>query len=129
MAAQDAGADAIVVAAPPVGRARNTAGRWISGELRSPALVPLYTERVYEVASATMVPIIACGEASSAQDVLAMLAAGASALQLASILWVRPGIIGDVYEALEAEMSARSVSRWEDLLVALQKGDHDPTGG
>jgi hypothetical protein len=40
---------------------------------------------------------------------------------------VRPSIIADVYAALEGEMAARSVSRWDDLLVALQQGGDDPT--
>ena len=125
--AEDAGADAIVVAAPPMGRLRQAAGSWVRGELHSPALTPLYAERVHEVAAVARAPIIARGEVRSAQDALTMLAAGAVALQLASILWVHPGIIAEVYDALEAEMAARSISRWDELLVALQQGGHDPT--
>ena len=119
-AAQDAGADAIVVAAPPAGLARDAAGGWATGELHSPALHPLYVRRVREVAAAVTAPLIARADIGNSQDALALLAAGACALQLASILWVRPGIIAEVYATLEAEMAARSTSRWDELLLALQ---------
>ena len=127
-AAQDAGADAIVVAAPPMGRVRDDAGCWASGELHSPALFPLYAERVREVSAIVATPIIARGEIGSPHDALSLLAAGALALQLASILWVRPGIIAEVYAALEAEMAARSVSRWDDLPAMLQQAGHSSAG-
>jgi len=119
-AAENAGADGIVVAAPPSGRLRTAEGRWVQGRLHSPALAPLYAQRLCDVATVTVAPLIARGEISSPQDALTMLAAGASALQLDSILWVRPGIIEEVYAALQAEMSARSISRWGDFLAALQ---------
>lgn len=119
-AAEEAGADAVVVAAPPLGRARGAGAAWVTGPLHSPALAPLTAQRVSEVRAATGLPIIARGGLARPDDALAMLAAGACALQMDSILHVDPGAPEAFYAALEAEMARCSAPDWAAYLATLR---------
>ncbi|MFH0777888.1 MAG: dihydroorotate dehydrogenase [Candidatus Eisenbacteria bacterium] len=56
------------------------------GGLSGPAIKPLSLAKVWEVASAVDVPIVACGGISSAADALEFIVAGASAFQVGSAL-------------------------------------------
>lgn len=118
-AVAEAGADALVVAAPPIGRAPADGGAWVRGPLHSPALAPLYAERVHRVRTATALPIIARGGVAEATHVLAHLAAGAVAVQLDSILMVQPTAPADIHRDLEAEMARRGATDWTSFLRML----------
>jgi len=117
----EAGADALVVAAPPLGRALHEDGTWVHGPLHSPALAPLYTELVHEVASAVAVPIIARGGIAEPADALTLVAAGAVAVQVDSILLVNPTACTEVYLGLEREMTRLGLSTWEEMCAQHQR--------
>lgn len=118
-AATEAGADALVVAAPPMGRALTGDGAWAYAPLHSPALAPLFTERIHGVRAVSGLPIIARGGVAGTADVLAHLAAGAVAVQLDSILIVQPRMPEIIYRDLEAEMDRRQVTDWPAFVRAL----------
>jgi dihydroorotate dehydrogenase (NAD+) catalytic subunit len=117
--AAEAGADALVVAAPPLGRAPSETGQHVHGPLHSPALAPLTAQLVSEVARAVRLPIIARGGIATARDVLALVEAGAVAVQLDSILAVHPPAAFEMHQALGREMAARGVTSWEALRQRL----------
>jgi dihydroorotate dehydrogenase (NAD+) catalytic subunit len=54
------------------------------GGLSGPAVFPVAVRCVYELYDACRIPVIGCGGVSSAQDVVEMMMAGASAVQLGS---------------------------------------------
>lgn len=118
-AVTEAGVDALVVAAPPMGRAPADDGAWAHGPLHSPALAPLFTECVFGVRAVSSLPIIARGGIAETAHVLAHLAAGAVAVQLDSILMVQPSTPAVIYRDLEVEMARRGAPDWASFLRML----------
>ncbi len=118
-AAASAGADALVVSAPARGRARSAAGGLIEGEIHSPALLPLYAQAVQEAVPAG-IPVIGRGGIATWQDVLTMLACGATAVELDSILWVEPASLDAVYDRLRSAVDEAGVSHWAAYLEEIR---------
>jgi dihydroorotate dehydrogenase (NAD+) catalytic subunit len=85
------GVDALTVAAPPRGSAR-CQGRAITGRLYGPATLPQALWVLRQVAGLIngVAPLIGCGGVHSAADALAMLDAGAVAVQVDSYIWKDP---------------------------------------
>ena len=61
-----------------------------TGGMSGPAVVPVAVRMVWQVASAIKIPIIGMGGISSWQDAVEMLIAGASALQIGTVLFSDP---------------------------------------
>jgi dihydroorotate dehydrogenase (NAD+) catalytic subunit len=78
---------------PPRGTIQHSDGRLISGRIFGPAVLPIALRSVSRAAELVEVPIIASGGIFHIADVEAMLKAGASAVQLDSVLWTDPGEI------------------------------------
>ena len=89
-AAEDAGADALVVANTWLGMAIDTRSespvfaRKFAG-LSGPAVFPLSLRLVWEVSSAVGIPVIGCGGVSRVEDVLSMMLAGATAVEIGTL--------------------------------------------
>jgi len=83
--------DALTVAAPPRGSIRHRE-QTITGRLYGPSTLPLTLWVLRQVASLTngALPLIGCGGIHSVQDVVAMLEAGAIAVQVDSYVWRDP---------------------------------------
>jgi len=116
-ACAEAGADALVVAAPPYARAMDEDGAWVYGPLHSPALAPAYAELLYEVAGEVDVPLIGRGGIADIGDVLALVSAGAVAVQVDSLLWVQPAAGAWLYQSLEGEMTRRGAADWQAFVA------------
>lgn len=84
-------ADALTVAAPPRGTVWHH-GRAITGRLYGPATFPQSLWMLRQVAGlvGNVVPLIGCGGVHCARDALAMLDAGAVAVQVDSYVWKDP---------------------------------------
>lgn len=119
-AAEEAGADGLVVAAPPHGLARDEDGAWAAGPLHGPALAPLYAALIHEVHRETELPVIGRGGIGRAEDVLAHLAAGAVAVQLDSILYVDPAAPAAISDYLAEQMARAGAEDWEAFLETLR---------
>lgn len=83
--------DALTVAAPPRGTIQQ-GDRTITGRIYGPATFPQALWVVRQVAALleTRLPLIGCGGIHSAADAMAMLRAGASAVQVDSYIWQDP---------------------------------------
>lgn len=93
-AADDTGAGALVIAAPPRGTARDPhTGRLVSGRLYGPLVKPLVLRVVGQMASKFEVPIIGAGGIHSQQDARDYMEAGARAVQVDSVTWVDPKML------------------------------------
>lgn len=107
-AAEEAGAGAIVVAAPPRGTARDPlTGQMIGGRLYGPWLKPLALRAVGQVVAAVKIPVIGCGGIHNPDDAREFLAAGARAIQLDSVTWVRP----DMTEIIARNLGGLELTR------------------
>lgn len=120
-AAAAAGADAISAIGSPAGLAirsdRSGAALgsgygWLSG----PVVRPVGLRVVYEIAQVVRVPVIGIGGVASLSDVLDYLAAGASAVGLATAALADPALPGRLATELEAWCAARGVDALDDLI-------------
>jgi dihydroorotate dehydrogenase (NAD+) catalytic subunit len=92
-----AGAHALTVAAPPRGTAWDArSGRFITGRLYGPLVLPLALRALHRVAERVSVPVIGCGGAHSTKDARALLSAGAVAVQIGSALWRDPACLARI---------------------------------
>lgn len=101
------GADALVVANTFLGMAVDVESRRpilanVTGGLSGPAVHPLALRLVWETRRAVACPLVAAGGASSVEDVVAFMLAGASAVQVGAMNFVEPGICGRLVDELDA---------------------------
>jgi dihydroorotate dehydrogenase (NAD+) catalytic subunit len=116
-AVEDAGADAVsaintyVGMAIDVRRRRPVLSRG-SGGLSGPAIKPLALHAVWQVASAVRIPVVGIGGISTAGDALEFLLAGAAAVQLGTVNYVRPEAAREVHDGIAAYLKEHG---FEDL--------------
>jgi dihydroorotate dehydrogenase (NAD+) catalytic subunit len=104
-AVETAGADAVsaintyVGMAIDVGRRRPVLSR-TSGGLSGPAIKPLALQAVWQLAAELSIPVIGIGGITTSTDALEFLMAGAAAVQLGTVNYVRPQAARDVHEGI-----------------------------
>lgn len=86
----DAGADGLVVCAPPRGTARDSTGQLVPGRLYGPWVKPMALRLVGQIARAVNVPVTGAGGIHSPDDARDYLEAGAVAVQVDAVVWVAP---------------------------------------
>jgi len=99
----EAGADALVVGAPPIGSALHPSGSGqvvVTGRLYGPALHALALRALLKVRPLVDVPLVGCGGIHSVEDARALLGAGAVAVQVDSAIFIDPSLLGRLAEAL-----------------------------
>ncbi len=90
--AEKSGAQALTVSAPPRGTLRH-GDEWVTGRLYGASLFPQALNLVRKIKTQTALPIIGAGGVHSHSDVEALLAAGATAVQIDSVVWVDPSLV------------------------------------
>ncbi|BCH21014.1 dihydroorotate dehydrogenase [Mesorhizobium sp. L-8-10] len=129
-AAEDAGADALVVANTILAMAvdletfRPCLGN-IMGGLSGPAVKPIILRQVYQCARVANIPIIGCGGISNAEDAVEFMLAGASAVQIGTATFIQPDAMLRVIEGLEQFCMHRDIARISDLSGALLVEESD----
>jgi dihydroorotate dehydrogenase (NAD+) catalytic subunit len=115
-AAQEAGACAVTIGAPPRGTARDPAtGTLVGGRLYGPWIKALALRAVGRVASRLRIPVIGCGGIHERQDARDFIeGARAAAVQVDSALWVTPGVLKDVANELGGLDPTRTVDSLSD---------------
>lgn len=93
-----------------------------TGGLSGPAIFPLALRMVYDVYEATDLPIIGMGGISKAEDVLEMVMAGASAVQIGAQNLVDPYVCPRIIQDLPAVMDAYGISSLQDMIGISHKG-------
>lgn len=71
---------------------------------------------VYQVARAVQVPVIGMGGIASAQDVLEMMLAGATAVQVGAENLVNPYACRQIIEALPQVMEQYGITALQDII-------------
>lgn len=120
-AAEDAGADGISLINTLLGmridiRSRRPVLERGMGGFSGPAVFPVAVRMVYQAAQAVKLPIIGIGGVSSASDVLEMMMAGASAVQVGAANLVNPYVCRDIIEELPEKCEELGIARIRDII-------------
>ena len=86
------------------------------GGYSGPGIFPIALRMVNQVARATSLPIIGCGGISSAEDVVEMMMAGASAVEIGAANLVTPTVCKDIIEALPDVMAANRIEHLSEII-------------
>lgn len=89
------------------------------GGYSGPGIFPIALRMVNQVARATALPIIGCGGISSAEDVVEMMMAGASAVEIGAANLVNPTACKDIIDALPAVMAANRIEHLSEIIGAV----------
>jgi dihydroorotate dehydrogenase (NAD+) catalytic subunit len=89
-----------------------------TGGLSGPAIFPVALRMVYDVYEAVKLPIIGMGGIASAEDVIEMMMAGATATQIGAMNLVDPYICRDILEKLPEVMERYGIEKLSDIIGA-----------
>ncbi|MBR6813192.1 MAG: dihydroorotate dehydrogenase [Tidjanibacter sp.] len=120
-ACEDAGADGLTLINTLLGMRIDTRRRRPvlangTGGLSGAAVFPVAVRMVYQVAHACKVPIMGCGGVSSSADVVEMMMAGATAVQVGSANLRNPYASKEIIEGLDAEMERLGISSLKEII-------------
>ncbi len=87
-----------------------------TGGLSGPAVYPIALRMVYDVYAAVKIPIIGMGGVSSARDVIEMMLAGATAVEVGAANLVDPYVCRDIVEALPTEMERYGIRKLSEII-------------
>ena len=90
------------------------------GGFSGDAVFPVAVRMVYQVSKACSVPVIGCGGVSSASDVIEMMMAGATAVEVGTANLRNPYACKEIIEALPAEMERLGIERLTDIIGIVE---------
>ena len=76
----------------------------VTGGVSGPCVFPVALRAVYQISRAVKIPVIGCGGVSRAEDVLEMMYAGATAVQVGAANLVDPYACKKIIEKLSGVM-------------------------
>lgn len=91
------------------------------GGFSGPAVFPIAVRMVNQVANACSLPIMGCGGVSSAEDVIEMMMAGATAVQVGAMNLTEPYICKNIIEKLPIVMSELKINSLTDIIGIINK--------
>jgi len=91
------------------------------GGFSGPAIFPIALRMVYQVARAVKVPVIGMGGVTTAEDVLEMMLAGATAVQVGAANLVNPLACKEIIEALPQAMEKYGIQTLTDIIGGAWK--------
>ena len=120
-ACEDAGADGLSLINTLLGlrldlRTRKPILANTTGGLSGPAVFPIALRMVWQVSQAVRIPIVGLGGVSSAEDVLEMLLAGASAVQIGAANLRDPLVCLRILDALPGVMDRYGIENLTDII-------------
>ena len=126
-ACEDAGADGISLINTMLGMRINLRTRKpiianTMGGFSGPAIFPVALRMVYQVAKAVKVPVIGMGGVSSAEDVVEMMLAGATAVEVGAANLVNPFVCRDIIRDLPGIMKKYRIENLKDMIGGAHNG-------
>ena len=124
-ACEDAGADGISLINTMLGmridlnRRRPVIANTMGGFSCS-AIFPVAVRMVYQVANAVKIPVVGMGGVSSAEDVIEMMMAGATAVEVGAANLVNPYICRDIVSDLPAVMEKYKINTLNEIIGGVQ---------
>ena len=126
-ACEDAGADGISLINTLLGmridlRAKKPVIANTMGGFSGSAIFPVALRMVYQVSSAVNIPVVGMGGVSSAEDVIEMMLAGATAVETGAANLVDPFICKKIVEALPAAADKYNINELKDIIGGAHNG-------
>lgn len=120
-ACEDAGADGISLINTLLAmridlKTRKPLLKNVTGGLSGPAVFPVAVRMVYQCAKAVKIPIVGMGGVSSAEDVIEMMLAGATAVEVGAENLVDPFASKKIIESLPAAMEKYRIEKLSDII-------------
>ena len=118
---EDSGADAISLVNTLLGmridiKTRKPVIKNKMGGFSGPAIFPIALRMVYQVSNAVKIPVIGMGGVSSAQDVIEMMLAGATAVQVGAANLVNPYASKEIIETLPSKMEELKIDTLKSII-------------
>ena len=92
------------------------------GGYSGPGIFPVAVRMVYQVAQAVNIPVVGMGGVSSAEDVVEMMMAGATAVQIGAANLVNPFICRDIVRDLHRVMEKYRIENLKDIIGGVNHG-------
>ncbi len=89
-----------------------------TGGLSGPAIFPLAVRMVYDVYKAVKIPVVGMGGVSTAEDVLELMMAGATAVEVGAANLVDPYVCRDIINDLPRAMAEYRINSLTDIIGA-----------
>lgn len=126
-ACEDAGADGISLINTLLGmridlRTKKPVIANTMGGFSGSAIFPVALRMVYQVSSAVNIPVVGMGGVSSAEDVIEMMLAGATAVEIGAANLVDPFICKKIAEALPAAADKYNINELKDIIGGAHNG-------
>ena len=120
-ACEQAGADGICLINTMLGmridvKCRKPISAYVMGGFSGAAIFPVAVRMVYQVARACRIPVMGCGGVETARDVIEMMMAGATAVQVGAANLRNPYACKEIVEALPREMERLGIERLSDII-------------
>ena len=124
-ACEDAGADGISLINTLLGMRINLRNRKpiianTMGGFSGPAIFPVAVRMVYQVAQAVNIPVVGMGGVSSAEDVIEMMLAGATAVEVGAMNLVNPYICRDIVRELPDVMAKYRINSLKEIIGGVK---------
>ena len=124
-ACEDAGADGISLINTLLGmridlRTRKPVIANKMGGFSGSAIFPVAVRMVYQVANTVKIPVVGMGGVSSAEDVIEMMLAGATAVQVGAANLVNPYICRDIIAQLPEVMDKYKINTLEEIIGGVK---------
>ena len=121
LACEEAGADGVCLINTLLGmridiKSRKPVVANKMGGFSGAAVFPVAVRMVYQVAKACSIPVMGCGGVQSARDVIEMMMAGATAVQVGATNLVDPFACKKIIEALPAECEKLGITAIKDII-------------
>ena len=91
------------------------------GGFSGPAIFPVAVRMVYQVSQAVNIPVVGMGGVSSAQDVIEMMLAGATAVEVGAANLVDPFVCRDIIRDLPEVMKKYNIEKLSDIIGGAHK--------
>ena len=126
-ACEDAGADGISLINTLLGmridlRTKKPVIANTMGGFSGSAIFPVALRMVYQVSSAVNIPVVGMGGVSSAEDVIEMMLAGATAVEIGAANLVDPFICKKTVESLPAAADKYNINELKDIIGGAHNG-------
>ncbi len=86
------------------------------GGFSGPAIFPVAVRMVYQVANAVKIPVVGMGGVSTAEDVIEMMLAGATAVEVGAANLIDPFACRDIIEDLPRVMEKYKINSLEEII-------------
>ena len=92
------------------------------GGFSGKAIFPVAVRMVYQVANAVDIPVVGMGGISSAEDVIEMMLAGATAVEVGAANLVNPYICRDIIRDLPEVMDRYRINDLNEIIGGVKNG-------